>query len=402
MPYVVAGLATSESLVVPDAMLKDAGITVIRDRVTGIDSEKKNVTLAGGQVLSFDKLLLANGADPVLPPLPGRDLRGVFTLRSTPDAEAMIKFMQERKPGSLTVIGAGFIGLEVGSLLKQTQPDLQVTVVEFLHHPLPVMLDADMAAKVASYLTEQGMDLRTGVRVTGISGKDGYASGVELDTGEVTAADMVIMSVGAKSNFDLARQAGLAIGEFGIKVNEYMETSHPDIFAAGDNVENKCLVTGQSMPGQLRGTAVCQGRLVAKRLKGAAIPFPGVLNNSCVKLFDLCAASVGLTEENAKKQGIKTACFTVDSRSKHGMIKGMKPWTLKVVFNTKNRKVIGSQIVSMSEAMAKEIDVMNMAIKMGAVPEDLLTINCAGHPDLSSEPSLEPISIAGLQASGKI
>jgi NADPH-dependent 2,4-dienoyl-CoA reductase/sulfur reductase-like enzyme len=398
----VAGLATSESLVVPDAMLKDAGITVIRDRVTGIDSEKKNVTLAGGQVLSFDKLLLANGADPVLPPLPGRDLRGVFTLRSTPDAEAMIKFMQERKPGSLTVIGAGFIGLEVGSLLKQTQPDLQVTVVEFLHHPLPVMLDADMAAKVASYLTEQGMDLRTGVRVTGISGKDGYASGVELDTGEVTAADMVIMSVGAKSNFDLARQAGLAIGEFGIKVNEYMETSHPDIFAAGDNVENKCLVTGQSMPGQLRGTAVCQGRLVAKRLKGAAIPFPGVLNNSCVKLFDLCAASVGLTEENAKKQGIKTACFTVDSRSKHGMIKGMKPWTLKVVFNTKNRKVIGSQIVSMSEAMAKEIDVMNMAIKMGAVPEDLLTINCAGHPDLSSEPSLEPISIAGLQASGKI
>ncbi|RJX34352.1 MAG: pyridine nucleotide-disulfide oxidoreductase [Desulfurivibrio sp.] len=398
----MAGLATSESLVVPDAMLKDAGVTVIRDRVTGIDSEKKNVTLAGGQVLSFDKLLLANGADPVLPPLPGRDLRGIFTLRSTPDAEAMLKFMQERKPRNLTVIGAGFIGLEVGSLLKQAQPDLQVTVVEFLHHPLPVMLDADMAAKVASYLTEQGMDLRTGVRVTGISGKDGYASGVELDSGDVTAADMVIMSVGAKSNFDLARQAGLAIGEFGIKVNEYMETSHPDIFAAGDNVENKCLVTGQSMPGQLRGTAVCQGRLVAKRLKGAAIPFPGVLNNSCVKLFDLCAASVGLTEENAKKQGIKTACFTVDSRSKHGMIKGMKPWTLKVVFNTENRKVIGSQIVSMSEAMAKEIDVMNMAIKMGAVPEDLLTINCAGHPDLSSEPSLEPISIAGLQASGKI
>ncbi|MEW6520563.1 MAG: FAD-dependent oxidoreductase [Thermodesulfobacteriota bacterium] len=402
MPYVVAGLATSESLVVPDAMLKDAGVTVIRDRVTGIDSEKKNVTLAGGQVLSFDKLLLANGADPVLPPLPGRDLRGVFTLRSTPDAEAMLKFVQERKPRSLTVIGAGFIGLEVGSLLKQVQPDLQVSVVEFLRHPLPVMLDADMAAKVAAYLTEQGMDLRTGVRVTGISGKDGYASGVELDTGEATAADMVIMSVGAKSNFDLARQAGLAIGEFGIKVNEYMETSHPDIFAAGDNVENKCLVTGRSMPGQLRGTAVCQGRLVAKRLKGAAIPFPGVLNNSCVKLFDLCAASVGLTEENAKKQGIKTACFTVDSRSKHGMIKGMKPWTLKVIFNTENRKVIGSQIVSMSEAMAKEIDVMNMAIKMGAVPEDLLTINCAGHPDLSSEPSLEPISIAGLQASGKI
>jgi len=398
----VAGLATSESIVVPDAMLKDAGITVIRDRVIGVDSKEKNVTLEGGKVLSFDKLLLANGADPVLPPLPGRDLKGVFTLRSTPDADAMIKFFNERKTKSLTVIGAGFIGLEVGTLLKQVHPDLNVTVVEFLHHPLPVMLDADMASKVASYLTEQGIDLRTGVRVTGIFGKDGYVSGVELDSCDVIASDMVIMSVGAKSNFDLARQAGLDIGEFGINVNEYMETSQPDIFAAGDNVESRCLVTGKSMPGQLRGTAVCQGRLVAKRLKGAAIPFTGVLNNSCVKLFDLCAASVGLTEEHAKKHGIKTACFTVDSRSKHGMIKGMKPWTLKVVFNTENRKVIGSQIVSMSEAMAKEIDVMNMAIKMGAVPEDLLTINCAGHPDLSSEPSLEPISIVGLQASGKI
>ena len=398
----MAGLATSESIVVPDAMLKDAGITVIKKRVTGIDSKEKNVTLEGGKVLSFDKLLLANGADPVIPPLPGRDLLGIFTLRSTPDAEAMSKFIDERKVKSLTVVGAGFIGLEVGTLLKQAHPGLKVTVVEFLDNPLPVMLDTDMASKIGSYLEEQGIELRIGTKVMGISGKDGYVSGVELDSGDVTDSDMVLLSVGAKSNFDLARQAGLDIGEFGIKVNEYMETSHPDIFAAGDNVENRCLVTGKNIPGQLRGTAVCQGRLVAKRLKGAVIPFTGVLNNSCVKLFDLCAASVGLTEELAKKYGIQTACFTVDSRSKHGMIKGMKPWTLKVIFNTENRKVIGSQIVSMSEAPVKEINVMNMAIKMGAVPEDLLTVNCSGHPELSSEPSLEPISIVGAQASGKI
>ncbi|MCK5350532.1 MAG: FAD-dependent oxidoreductase, partial [Desulfobacula sp.] len=330
----MAGLATSDSIVAPDAMLENAGITVIKERVTGVDSKEKNVTLEGGKVLSFDKLLLANGAEPVIPPLPGRDLQGVFTLRSTPDAEAMIQFIDERKINSLTVVGAGFIGLEVGTLLKQTHPGLKVTVVELLDHPLPYMLDADMASKVASYLAEQGIELHTGVRVTGLSGKDGYINGVELDSGDVTDSDMVLLSVGAKSNFDLAKQAGLDIGEFGIKVNQYMETSHPDIFAAGDNVENKCLITGKNIPGQLRGAAVCQGRLVAKRLNGAAIPFTGPLNSSCVKLFDLCAASVGLTEKLAKKHGIKTACFTVDSRSKHGMIKGMKPWTLKVVFNT--------------------------------------------------------------------
>ncbi len=398
----MAGLATSKSIVVPDSMLEGGGVTVIKERVTAIDSKDKNVTLEGGKIISFDKLLLANGADPIIPPLSGINSKGVFTLRSTPDAEAMIRFIDERKIKSLTVVGAGFIGLEVGTLLKQVHPDLKVTVVEFLAHPLAAMLDGDMALKVASYLAEQGIEIRTGTKVMGITEKDGYAVSVELDSGDAIDSDMVLLSVGARSNFDLAKQAGLDIGDFGIKVNEFMETSHPDIFAAGDNVENKCLVTNKNIPGALRGTAVCQGRLVAKRLKGAAIPFTGVLNNSCVKLFELCAASVGLTEEVAKNYGIETACFTVDSRSKHGMINGMKPWTLKVVFNKGNRKVIGSQIVSMSEAPVKEIDVMNMAIKMGAVPEDLMTINCAGHPDLSSEPSMEPISIVGVQASGKI
>ncbi len=302
----------------------------------------------------------------------------------------------------MIIVGAGFIGLEVGTLLKTTRPNLDVTIIEFMNRPVTMMLDEDMAAKVTSYLTEQGLSLITGAKVVRIMEDNGYVSGVQLESGKKIKADMVFLSVGARSNLELAKQAGVEIGKYGIKVNEYMETSHPDIFAAGDNVENRCFITGRNTPGQLRGIAVSQGRLVAKRLAGAAIPFPGVLHNSCVKLFDLCAAGVGLTEEQARGYDIQTASFTVDSRSKHGMIKGMRPWTLKVIFDIETRKVIGSQIVSMSEAPAKEIDTMNMAIKMGATPEDLMTINCAGHPDLSSEPSLEPISIIGTQASGKI
>lgn len=398
----MTGQVTSDSIVVPDGMLKDSSITVIRDKVVGIDSKEKTLLLEGGSVLQFDKLLLANGAEPVLPNIDGASLVGVFTLRTTPDAIAIREFIKEKQVKRLTVIGAGFIGLEVGTLLKQVDPDLKVTVVEYCDRPLPAMLDSDMATKVHEYLQEQGIELRTGLKVTGISGKNGSVESVILNSGETISTDMVLMSVGAKSNFDLANQAGIDIGEFGIKVNEFMETSQPDIFAAGDNVENRCLVTGKKIPGQLRGVAVCQGRLVAKRLKGAAIPFPGVLNNSCVKMLDLSVSSVGLTEELARENGLKTASFVVDSRSKHGMIQGMKPWTLKVIFNKENRKVIGSQIVSMSEAPTKEIDTMNLAIKMGAVPEDLLTINCAGHPELSSEPSLEPISIVGVQASGKL
>ncbi len=398
----MAGLATRDSIIVPDKVLENAGVQVIIDRAVGIDSGKKTVTLQGGDTISYDKLALANGADPVLPPFEGKDLAGVFTLRSSPDAEAMIRFMKNHEVKSLAVVGAGFIGLEVGTLLKTTHPELYVTVVELLQRPLAAMLDDEMAARVTPYLEEQGITMRLGVGVAKIVGAGGSVTGIELDSSEEIKADMVLVSVGARTNFELARSAGLELGEYGIKINEYMETSDPDILAAGDNVENTCLVSGRKIPGQLRGTAVSQGRLVAKRLAGAAIPFPGVLYGSCVKLFDLCAASVGLSEEVAARLDIQTAAFTVDSRSKHGMIKDMKPWTLKVIFDSKTRKVIGSQIVSMAEAPVKEIDTMNMAIRMGAVPEDLITINCAGHPDLSSEPSMEPISIVGIQASGKI
>ncbi len=398
----MAGLATRDSIIVPDKVLENAGVQVIIDRAVGIDSGKKTVTLQGGDTISYDKLALANGADPVLPPFEGKDLAGVFTLRSSPDAEAMIRFMKDHEVKSLAVVGAGFIGLEVGTLLKTTHPELNVTVVELLQRPLAAMLDDEMAARVTPYLEEQGITMRLGVGVAKIVGAGGSVTGIELDSSEEVKADMVLVSVGARTNFELARSAGLELGEYGIKINEYMETSDPDILAAGDNVENTCLVSGRKIPGQLRGTAVSQGRLVAKRLAGAAIPFPGVLYGSCVKLFDLCAASVGLSEEVAARLDIQTAAFTVDSRSKHGMIKDMKPWTLKVIFDSKTRKVIGSQIVSMAEAPVKEIDTMNMAIRMGAVPEDLITINCAGHPDLSSEPSMEPISIVGIQASGKI
>jgi NADPH-dependent 2,4-dienoyl-CoA reductase/sulfur reductase-like enzyme len=398
----VAGLATENSIIIPDKMLENAGVQVIIDRAVGVDSKNKTVTLQSGDTITYDKLLLANGAEPVFPPFDGKDLNGVFTLRSTPDAEAMIRFMQDHEVKNLIVVGAGFIGLEVGTLLKTTHPELSVTVVELLQRPVAAMLDDDMAAKVTPYLEKQGMTMRLGVGVAKIIGADGSVTGIELDSGEVVKADMLLVSVGARTNFDLARQAGLELGDYGIRINEYMETSDPDIFAAGDNVENSCLITGRKVSGQLRGTAVSQGRLVAKRLARAAISFQGVLYGSCVKLFDLCAASVGLSEEAASGLNIKTAAFIVDSRSKHGMIKGMTPWTLKVIFDTETRKVIGSQIVSMSEAPVKEIDTMNMAIRMGAKPEDLITINCAGHPDLSSEPSLEPISIIGVQASGKI
>jgi NADPH-dependent 2,4-dienoyl-CoA reductase/sulfur reductase-like enzyme len=233
-------------------------------------------------------------------------------------------------------------------------------------------------------------------------GEGGKVAEVELEGGERLAADMVLLNVGVRANTELAEQSGLAVGRYGVKVNEFLETSDPDILAAGDCVEKQHFITGKPVPGQLRGPAVIQGRLVAKRLAGHAIPFPGVLNNSVVRVFDTYAASTGLTQEEAEREGFATVCATVDSRSKHGMIEGVKPWSLKLVFDRKSARLLGGQILSQDIAPAKEIDAINALILGGKTIQDLTVLMCAGNPDCSSEPSLEPISIAAEQALQKL
>ncbi|MFH2000892.1 MAG: FAD-dependent oxidoreductase, partial [Planctomycetota bacterium] len=265
-----------------------------------------------------------------------------------------------------------------------------------------LMLDMDLAAKVQEYLVGKGFNMKMAQKVVKILGQSGSVSGVELASGERLDADMILLSVGVRQNLDLARALGLEISQFGIRVNAFLETSVPDVHAAGDCVEKIHFITKKPVTGQLRGPAVIQGRLVAKRLAGYEIAFPGVLNNSTVKLFEKSIASVGLTEEAARREGFDTISSMAQSRSKHGMIPGVKPWILKLVFDRGSHRLLGGQIISDSEAPVKEIDTINALILGGKTLFDLTTLMCAGNPDCSSEPSLEPISLCGEQALQKL
>ncbi len=384
-------------------MFENAKVNLIINKAEKIDTAKKNVQISDGREIPYDKLILAVGGSPVIPPIEGVDLEGVFTLRSLSDAEAMKAFIEKKKPKKMLFIGAGFITMEVAALLSTECPGRhEFTIVEFLSHPLPLMLDPEMAAKLNDYLVEKGFKMEMGQKVVKILEKDGAVCGVELDGGRTIDADMVFLNVGARANTELAEQAGLEMARFGVKVDDYLQTSDPDILAGGDCVEKKNFVTGKPVPGQLRGPAVIQGRLAAKTLAGYKIPFPGVLNNSAVKLFDKNVASTGFSEEQAAKEGIETVSATADSRSKHGMIPGMKPWTLKLVFDKKSAKLIGGQIISDDVAPVKEIDTVNALILGGKTIYDLTTLLCAGNPDVASEPSLEPITVAAEQALQKL
>jgi len=384
-------------------MLLGMGIKVVRDEVLKIDKGEKTVDTAGGTTFPYDKLFLATGASSFVPPIEGKDLEGVMTLRGLADAEKIKNHLAGDKARNIIFIGAGFISMEIASLLAETTANtVKITIIELLDRPLPLMLDKDMSDFVRAYLEEKGLHIRTEVKVERVVGQNGKVSGVQLSSGETLEADMVFMNVGVRPNTQLASDLGLTMGRFGIKVNEFQETSDPHILAGGDCVEKFNFITKRPTPGQLRGPAVVQGRLAAKRLAGYAIPFPGVLDAGGCKMFDMTITASGFTEENAAREGFTTVSAIVDSRSKHGMIPGMKPWKLKLVFDRKTEKLIGGQIVSHAVAPAREIDAITAFILGGKTIADLTTFTSACNPDISSEPSAEPITIAAEQALQKI
>ena len=398
----MAGLVTADSIVNPDTKLVGAGVNTIIGRVTAVDPKGKKVLLSGGKEMAYDKLVLGVGSSPVMPPLPGKDLDGVFVLRSLRHADCMRQFLSDRKPKRLVFVGAGFVSLESAIMLKHAHPDSEITVIEALGYPLPTMMDPELGNRVGDFLEDNGIKVRMNTRVVEILGQNGAVSGVKLGSGEVVGAEMLFVNVGARPNTDLASDAGLEMGQYGVKVNQFLETSDPSIMAAGDCVDNIHFVTGRPNPGALRGPAVIMGRLVAKRLAGYEIPFPGILNACACSLIDLNIAATGLNEQQARDEGFEPVSATVDSRSKHGMIPNMKPWTLKLVFDKNSRKLIGGQIVSGDIPPVKEIDAISALILGGKTVEDITVFMAAGNPDCSSEPSLEPIAIAGEQALQKM
>ncbi len=399
----MAGLAAPESIVVPDKKLEGAGIKVFVDEVIKIDTKEKSVTTSNGKNLNYDKLILATGSSSFIPPFEGRNLNGVMSLRGLDDAEKIKVFIADNAPEKIVFIGAGFITMEIASLLSAQNPGkFDISVVEFLNRPLPLMLDKDMADPVQKYLEEKGIKILTGKKVEKIIGSYGKVTGVELASGEKLEADMVFVNVGVRPNVKLAEDAELEITRLGIKVNEFQETSDPDILATGDCVEKINFITKKPEGGRLRGPAVVQGRLAAKRLAGYDIKFPGVLNAGGCQMFDLVIAATGFSEEMAEQEGFEPVCATVDSRSKHGMIPGMKPWKIKLIFDKKTQKIIGGQIVSYAVPPAREIDAITGFIMGEKTIPELTMFTSACNPDISSEPSMEPIAVAAEQALQKL
>lgn len=355
-----------------------------------IDRTAKRVGLAqpgnaeAASWLPYDKLVLCTGARPVRPPIPGIERKGIYALHEVEDAEGVKAMLAETKAKDVVVVGGGLIGVEMTEALAAH--GCRVTVVEKLRQIL-TMLDAHMARLVERHMESKGVRVLTDTAVeafVGAAGDESRVGGVSTSRG-VLPADMVILSIGVRPNVALAKAAGLALGETtgAIRVDAQMRTSDPDIYAAGDCVEVRHLLTGQAAFIPLGSTANKQGRVAANAICGVPDAFPGVVGSAVCKVFDFCVARTGLTERQAREAGYDVEVSLAPGPDKAHFMTAARPLMLKLVADRATRKLLGAQAVGPG-AGDKRIDVAAMALTAG------MTVDQLAHADLCYAPPYSP------------
>jgi NADPH-dependent 2,4-dienoyl-CoA reductase/sulfur reductase-like enzyme/rhodanese-related sulfurtransferase len=380
-----------------------------------ISAKEKTVKLKNhltGEVTTekYDKLVLSPGAAPVRPPLPGLDLPGIFSVRTVADSKNIKEWLVRdtdnsvgnsftgvdkiSRPKKAVVIGGGFIGLEMAENFVERA--LTVTLIEKLDQVMPP-LDPEMARVVKRYMKKHGITVKTGDGVAGF--RKGEQGGLEVLTekGKVYEADIVVMAIGVKPELELAKMAGIKVGELGgIRVNEHMITSDPDILAVGDAVEVKDFVTGQWALIPLAGPANRQGRIAADVIAGRKSKFRGTQGTSICKLFDAAIAQTGVSEKTLIRLGDndyeKVYLFP---NSHAGYYPGAKMLIVKMIFRKSDGKVLGAQVLG-EDGVTKRIDSFAMAIQMCCTIYDLEESELCYAPPFGS--AKDPVNFAGMIA----
>ena len=337
----------------------------------------------------YDKLILSQGAKPVVPPIPGVDLPHVFTLRDIPDMDRIVAFFNNRAPRRAVVIGGGFIGLEMAEAFHRR--GLHVTVVELTPHILP-SLDRDMAVHVQNQVREANFDFKTGTAAVRFT-----TDGVELADGSKLAADLILLSVGVKAEVELAKTAGLEIGVTGgVKTNGRMESSDPNIYAVGDAAEISHALTGARARIALAGPANRQGRIAGANAAGARLVYPGALGTSIVRVLQMTAGFTGLNSTQAAKAGFNFFTSLTRDHSHAHYYPGAKSVLIKVIAEEGTGRLLGAQVLG-EEGVDKRVDVLATAIAAKLSMFDLENLDLAYAPPFGS--ANDPVNTAGFVAS---
>lgn len=399
LPYYVGDrISDSEELTLqtPESFFSRFRVDVkVRHEVTAIHSHRKTVSvknLETGEEFeeSYDKLILSPGAKPTQPRFSGTEIDKVFTLRTVEDTLRIKDYINKNHPHSVVLAGGGFISIELAENLRELGMD--VTVVQ-KGKQLMNPFDSDMASFIHTEMRKHGVKLALGHSVEGFAERDGGVD-VLLKDGVPLHADMVVLAIGVTPDTALAKEAGLALGIKGsIVVNDRMETSIPDIYAAGDAVQVKNFVTGEDDLMALAGPANKQGRIIADNICGGDSRYQGSQGSSVIKVFDMTAALTGINARNAKEAGLAAETVILSPMSHAGYYPGAKVMTMKVVFERESYRLLGAQIVGY-DGVDKRIDVLATAIRAGMKATALKDLDLAYAPPYSS--AKDPVNMAGF------
>lgn len=408
LPYHIGGeiadrgkllVATKELLQVRfrlDVRIRHEAIRINRDEKTVTIRRRDDNT---NYEQPYDKLILTPGAAPFVPPMPGADANGVFSLRNVTDMDRICAAATASRDKKAIVAGAGFIGLEMVEQL--THRGFAVALAELFPQVLPP-LDPEMAYPIHQDLQDRGIAVHLGDGIKKIITDDANnAVGVELNSGTVLDGSLIILGLGVRPNTQLAMQSGLEIGHTGgIRTNQYLQTSDPDIYAAGDVCEYVCAPTGEHMRVPLAGPANRAGRLAGQHAAtDQCSPMAPVMGTAIVRVFELTAASTGISVKAARRLNIPTRSVTIVAGQHAGYFPGATPITLKLIYCPNSGRVLGAQAIG-KDGVDKRIDVIATAMAFGATARDLTGLDLCYAPPFGS--AKDPVHQAAFAACNQL
>ncbi len=366
--------------------------------VKSINQETKSITAYNQQTgetyqESYDKLILSPGAEPIRPPLPGIDLEGIFTLRNVNDTDYIKSFVSQKSVKKAVVIGAGFIGLEMAENLHDL--GISVSIIE-MGNQILAPVDFPIAAIVQDHIRSKGVELKLNTAVSGFE-KIGNSINVKYNNNQSIEADLVILSIGVRPDTRLLQNTNLKLGPSkGIWVNEYLQTSDPDIYAVGDAIEFENPITHQSMNTYLAGPANKQGRICANNIVlGNKHSYKGAINTAIVKVFDMTVAVAGTAVKHLTRAEIPHIVSTTHSGSHAGYYPGAQQMSIQLAFSPVDGTLLSAQIAGF-EGVDKRIDVLSSVISRKSTIFELTEFEHAYAPPYSS--AKDPINMAGFVA----
>ncbi len=385
VPYIFGTVGSTDKNVIPDAIVTNNGAELMIDEVTDIDRSAKTVTTAGGETVSYDKLVLATGSNPVSPPIPGKELENVFFVKKEADyLDDMQKKLADAK--DIIVIGGGFIGVEMADEIQKSGGK-NVTIVEMLPHCLQLALDEDQCIEAEKKLADRGIKVLTETTAKSIVG-DGKVNAIELGNGENLKADAVIIGIGAVPNTELAQKAGLEMGPMrGIQVDEYMRTATDEnVFAVGDCADKFSFFTKKPSGLRLASIAAIEAHIAGANMFNLKRKNEGAIGVFATIIGEDCFSVAGLTEKAAKEAGYDIVIGEATAPDTHpGGMPGSKPEKIKLIVDKKSGKVIGGEMIG-GKTAAEVANIMSAFISNGMTADQVATFQMGTQPALTASP----------------